>query len=213
MLKFHDIDQNTDEWMGLRCGRITGSALSKAMANYGKAFGEPAKKYAVSIAVEQITGVSADSNSYSNDHMARGHEEEPIARLMYESEYFCDVTNGGFFELGDEGCSPDGLVGDDGAVEIKSAIPSIHFARIARQSFDPAYKWQLAGNLKLTDREWIDFISYCSAFPEDKRLYVHRSHKADFVEEFKMIDIRLAEFKALIAKTKQVILNSDYSLT
>jgi len=199
--------------MGLRCGRITGSALSKAMANYGKAFGEPAKKYAVSIAVEQITGVSADSDSYSNDHMQRGHEEEPIARLMYECEYFCDVTNGGFFELGDEGCSPDGLVGDDGVIEIKSAIPSIHYARIARQSFDPAYKWQLVGNLKLTGRDWIDFISYCSTFPEDKRLYVHRSYKADFVEEFKMIDIRLAEFKELIAKTKQVILNSDYSLT
>ncbi len=208
---FHNVEQNTDEWMALRSGRITSSALSKAMANYGKAFGEPAKKYAVEIAIQQITGKTAE-NGYTNEHMERGHEEEPLARMAYEEEYFCEVTNGGFFEDGDEGCSPDGLVGDDGLIEIKSAIPSIHYARIARQSFDPAYKWQLAGNLRITGREWIDFISYCSDFPEGRMLYVHRSYKADFAEEFKMIDARLAEFRDLIAKSKAVILDSNYSL-
>ena len=121
---FHDINQNTDEWHQLRAGKITSSALSKAMANFGKAFGEPAKKYAVSIAVEQLTGVPISSD-YTNDHMARGHDEEPIARMLYEQEYFCEVSNGGFFDLGDIGCSPDGLVYDDGVIEIKSAIPSI----------------------------------------------------------------------------------------
>lgn len=212
MFKFHNVEQNSDDWFLLRSGRITGSAMSKAMANFGKAFGEPAKKYAVSIAVEQITGKSLSTDQYSNDHMARGHEEEPIARMMYEDQYFCEVTNGGFFDCGDIGCSPDGLVSNDGVIEIKSAIPSIHYARIARQSYDPAYKWQLVSNLKLTGRDWIDFISYCSDFPEDKRLYVHRSYRKDFEKEFAQVDERMTEFRELITKTKEIILNNNYSL-
>ena len=208
---FHDIEQNTDIWTQLRTGLITSSALPKAMANYGKSFGEPAKKYAVDIALEQITGIPA-GNYYSNGHMDRGHEEEPLARMAYEDQFFCDVANGGFFELDDVGCSPDGLVGDDGLIEIKSAIPSIHFARIKSQSFDSAYKWQLAGNLKFTGREYIDFVSYCSSFPAELQLYVYRCHKADFDKEFKMIDVRLNEFRALIKETKQTILNNEYLL-
>ena len=208
---FHDVEQNTDDWYELRGGKITSSALSKAMANFGKAFGEPAKKYAVDIALEQITG-QAVSGGYSNEHMDRGHEEEVIARMVYEDELFCEVTNGGFFELGDIGCSPDGLVGDDGVIEIKSAIPSIHFGRIKRGSFDPAYKWQLAGNLKFTGREWIDFISYCSSFPEGKRLYIHRSYKKDFLAEFDMIDKRIEEFRCLVKDNREIILNNNYVL-
>lgn len=208
---FHDVEQNTDEWYYLRGGKITSSALCNAMANYGKAFGKPAHKYAVSIAVEQITG-QAISSDYSNDHMQRGHDEEPLARMLYEEEYFCEVTNGGFFELDDVGCSPDGLVGENGVIEIKSAIPSIHYERIKKQSYDSAYKWQLAGNLKFTGRDWIDFISYCSAFPEGHKLYTYRCYKEQFEEEFLMIDTRLEEFRELIKETKDKILNSNYSI-
>lgn len=208
---FHDVEQNTDEWLALRSGKITASALSKVMANYGKAFGEPAKKYAAEIAVQQITGVST-GGGYSNEHMERGHEEEPLARMEYEARYFCDVSNGGFFEDGDTGDSPDGLVWADGVLEIKSAIPSVHYARIAKQSFDSAYKWQLVGHLKFTGRDWVDFASYCSAFPDDKRLYVHRSYRADFIEQFKMVDIRLDEFREMISSIKHTILNNNYSV-
>ena len=105
----------SDEWFDLRGGRLTSSKLGVIMANFGKSFGEPAKKYAVNIAIEQITG-NPIASTYTNDHMQRGHDQEPIARMMYESEQFCDVTNGGFFESEFIGCSPDGLVGDDGVI-------------------------------------------------------------------------------------------------
>ena len=208
---WHDVDQNTPEWDALRVGRITGSALAKIMANYGKAFGEPAKKYASDIALGQITG-NIPAGGYSNGHMERGHEEEPIAIDEYECRYFTAVTKGGFYSDGDIGCSPDGLVGDNGLVEVKSAIPSIHYTRIAKQSFDPAYKWQYAGNLKFSEREWLDFISYCADYPEGKRIYVYRCWREDFAKEFEMIDTRLDEFRKLIEDAKQVILNNDYSL-
>lgn len=211
MFNFHDIAQNEDEWYEMRAGLITSSKLGTIMANYGKSFGEPAKKYAVNIAIEQITG-KAISSGYSNEHMERGHEQEPIARMLYEQENFCDVTNGGFFEDGDIGCSPDGLVGDDGVVEIKSVIASTQYATVKRQKLDPAYKWQCIGNLKFTGRDWIDYISYCADFPEDKQLFIHRISKADCEEYFKMIDSRIKEFMMLIIDTKQIILESNYSI-
>ena len=205
---FHDIEQNSDDWFQMRSGKLTSSNLGKVMANYGKAFGEPAKKYAVNIAIEQITGKPIPSD-YTNDHMQRGHEQEPIARMLYEDETFCSVTNGGFFDLGFVGCSPDGIC-EDGLIEIKSVITNIHYANIKRQTVDPAYKWQCIGNLKFTELEWIDFISYCADFPEDKRLFVHRLRKENLAEEFKQIDSRIDEFESLVYDTKKIILDSDY---
>jgi len=210
-MQFHDIDQNSDEWFLLRAGKVTASNLNKVMGNYGKAFGEPAKKYAVDIAVQQLTG-STSGGGYTNEHMDRGHEEEPLAIMAYEAQYFCTVDNGGFYECGDTGTSPDGNVSTDGLIEVKSAIPSVHFARIAKQSYDSAYKWQLVGHLKFTGRDWVDFISYCSTFPDDKQLYVHRSYRDDFKDEFKMVDERLDEFRKVIDSTKDIILNNNYSI-
>lgn len=208
MFKFHDIDQNTDEWFQMRSGKLTSSKLGVVMANFGKAFGDPAKKYAVNIAVEQITGVPIESG-YSNDHMARGHEQEPIARSLYEDETFCTVKNGGFFENGLIGCSPDGLP-DNGVIEIKSVIPSVHYANLKRQSFDPAYKWQCIGNLMFTAREWLDFVSYCAGFPESKRIYVFRLNREDYQSEFTQLNERIDNFLKLVTSTKESILNSEY---
>lgn len=92
-----------------------------------------------------------------------------------------------------------------GLIEIKSAIPHIHYERIRRNSYDPTYKWQLAFNLKESDRDWIDFISYCSNFPENKRLFVHRLMREELKKEFRMIDERLEQFFDLIEAIKKNI--------
>lgn len=202
---FHDINQNTDEWLDLRIGKITGSSCSKMMANYGKAFGEPAKKAAVTIAIEQLTGKRSANESYSNSQMQRGHDQEPIARMCYENEYFTDIDNGGFFDCGNFGCSPDGLVGEDGLIEVKSVLSNIHYATIKRGGIDPAYKWQIYFNLLKTGREWIDFVSYCADFPEATRLYVHRINRSECDEQFEMIEERSKQFFKLVNEIKETI--------
>lgn len=207
---FHDVPQNTDEWDALRCGRITSSKLGVVMANYGKAFGDPARKYAIDIATEQITKKKT-TGGYSNDDMARGHEDEPLAIMEYSNEYFCDVMNGGFYELDDYGCSPDGRVKGGGLIECKSAIPSVHFERIRKESCDSTtYLWQMIGNMKAAKEDWIDFISYCGAFPEGKKIYVIKYCANRFVKEYDMIDARLEEFRELIKESKEIILSSSY---
>lgn len=209
MFNFYDVEQNTDEWLALRAGKLTSSKLACVMASFGKPFGEPAKKYAVTIAIEQITGEPVKS-SYSNAHMERGHEQEPFARALYEDEMFCTVKNGGFFGSDFIGCSPDGMVGDDGLIEVKSVIDSVHYENITRGGFDPAYRWQLFGNVKFTGRKWIDFVSYCDDFPEGKKLYTYRLFAKDIAEEFIKIDQRIAEFKELVKVTKEQIHKTQY---
>lgn len=201
---WHDVEQNTEAWQELRCGKVTASNFGTLMANEGKAFGDPAKRYALQIALEICNGVKSEIG-FTNDHTERGHEQEPVARMLYEEENFVDVLNGGFFDWGSYGDSPDGLVGDNGVVEIKSVIAPVHYATLRRGSFDPAYRWQLIGHLDCTKREWVDFISYCSEFPKDKQLIVHRLRRVDCIDEIARLRKRRDEFLELVQETLATI--------
>lgn len=203
---FHDVEQNTEAWMQLRLGKATASNFSSFMANDGKAFGEPAKRYALQLALERITGNKAEIG-FSNDHTERGHEQEPVARMLYEEENFIDVKNGGFFDHFHYGDSPDGLVGTDGVIEIKSVIASTHYATLMRGSFDPSYRWQLVGHIDCTGRDWVDFISYCSEFPAEKQLLVYRLHRDDCKDELARLKERRDKFLELVSETIKTIQN------
>jgi hypothetical protein len=198
-MKWHDVEQSEDsEWMDLRMGKVGGSSIGKVMANYGKAFGNPAHDVALKIALEKITGIRQEGG-YSNSDMERGHEQEPIARMLYEEQTFCNVTNGGFYDASEyEGISPDGRVLDSGLIEIKSVIATRHWPTIKRGSFNPSYKWQLLFNLKCSCRDWIDYVEYCSEFPKGKQLFIQRIHFSESLDMFQMIDNRMNEFIDLI---------------
>lgn len=201
---WHDIEQNTEVWQALRTGKATASNFSCFMANDGKAFGEPAKKYALQLALEQLTGRKAEFG-FKNADTDRGHEQEPVARMLYEDERFVEVTNGGFYDCGEYGDSPDGLIGSDGVIEIKSVIASVHYDTLRRGSFDPSYRWQLVGHLDCSGRDWVDFVSYCSDFPESGQLIVYRQDRDDFKEELPRLIERRAQFLELVAQVKKTI--------
>jgi len=192
---FHDVQQNSDAWHELRLGKATASNFAVIMANAPNAFGDPAKRYALQIALERITGRKA-TYGFSNDHMERGNEQEPLARMIYEDLFFADVSNGGFFDCGEYGDSPDGLIGDEGVIEIKSVIASTHWATRRRGTYDPAYRWQMVGHLDCTGRDWCDFVSFCSDFPENDQLAVYRMNRADVLDDIKSLQDRRAQFLA-----------------
>lgn len=194
---FHDVEQNTDAWHELRLGKATASNFATIMANDGKDFGEPAKRYALQLALERLTG-QRSAFSFSNEHTERGHEQEPLARMAYEEAEFTQVANGGFFCHGEYGDSPDGLVSDDGVIEIKCVIAPVHYATCQRGSFDPAYRWQLLGHLDCTGREWVDFISFCPDFPEPMQLFTHRLRRCDYQQEMARLTERRAQFLELV---------------
>lgn len=192
-MNFHDVQQGTPEWDDLRLGLVTSSNLATIMAHNPKDFGEPAKRYALKLALERITGRKAEY-SFKNDYMEMGNALEPVARMLYEEETFTTVTNGGFFHCGDYGDSPDGLVGDDGVVEIKSVIASTHLATRRRGTWDSAYEWQMIGHLDCTGRDWVDYVSYCADFPVGDQLIVYRMRRAEVESKIDTLRYRRNKF-------------------
>ncbi len=197
-----DVQQNTDEWQELRCGVVTASNFPKIMANYGKSFGNPAIEYAQKKALERVTGKVCNLG-FKSSFMDRGHELEPLAVMDYEFETFNFVSNGGFFKDGLIGDSPDGLVGTDGCIEIKSVIPNTQWKRLKTQKYDTAYRWQIQGHLFVSKRKWCDFISYCPEMNESNRTYIQRIEPN--LEDFKMLDSRIAEFELEIEKHIKIL--------
>lgn len=199
-MPWHDIEQNTDEWLDRRLGMATASKFHLFMANDGFPFGEPAKRYALELALERKTG-RRSVYSFSNAHTERGHEMEPAAIALYEEERFCTVKNGGFFDCGEYGDSPDGLIGDDGVLEIKSVIAPVHHATYLRGRFDPAHRWQLMGHLYCSGRAWVDFGSYCPDYVDSHKLIVYRLHREEHLSEMERLHARLQDFLKLVWET------------
>lgn len=171
----HDIVQGTDEWLQLRRGIITASEIKTLVTPTGKlANNETSRKYLHQILAERV--FDASEPSFYNDDMMRGHLLEPFARGIY-AEHFAPVDECGFVtrDYGHYriGYSPDGLVGDDGLIEIKSRLAKHHIASLLAGDVPAEYVPQIQGGLAVTGREWCDFISYTPGLPF-YRCRVHR---------------------------------------
>ena len=154
------IVQNTPEWFAARTGIPTSSYFDKIVTSKG----EPSKsriKYIYQLAAERITGVKEET--YSNSIMQRAMEREEEARNMYELISGETVTTVGICYLNKKklfSCSPDGLVGDDGLVEIKCPIATTQVKYLLDGKVPIDYVQQLQGQLFVTGRKWVDFFSY-----------------------------------------------------
>lgn len=172
-IKYHDdLIQGSDEWLSARCGLLTASEMKLILTPTLKlANNEKTRAHVYEIAAQRINKYVEPS--YINDDMLRGMSDEPIARALYEQHYEL-VDTCGFITSDDHGCtigySPDGLVGDDGLIEIKSRRQKAQFETISNDEVPDEYMMQLQTGLLVTGRKWIDFISYCGGMP----MYVKR---------------------------------------
>lgn len=163
--------QGSEAWLQARCGKATASEFSSILT---KGQGKTRASYLRRVLAERLVGKPLET--YRNGHMDRGIEQEPFARMAYEASTGRMVEEVGFIqhESLDTGCSPDGLVGDDGGAEIKSVIPTVQVETILRGGYPPEHAPQIQGNLWITKRQWWDFCSYCPDMPERLRLYTYR---------------------------------------
>jgi putative phage-type endonuclease len=165
-------EQGSNEWLLERLGFCTGSRVSDALAKKGTATRE---NYLWQLVAERLTGQIQES--FTNAAMIRGTEQEPIARAAYEAHTGHFVDQVGFVKhksLDWFGASPDGLVGEDGLVEIKNPNTSTHL-QYRKSGQPPAkYRYQMMAQLACTGRKWCDFVSFDSRLPESKQLFVVR---------------------------------------
>lgn len=152
-----DIEQGTEEWHNLRLGWITASRFKDVLAG-GK--GLTRKAYMLQLAAEMLTDMKDDS--YSNGYMEWGTETEPQARAMYELDNAVEVEQVSFIRHSTMkvGCSPDGLVGDSGMIEIKCPKTTTHIETYLSGSVPTFHTPQIQGQLWVSEREWCDFISF-----------------------------------------------------
>jgi len=163
MTTYHrNIEQGTPEWHDIRRGVLTSTAIRTLITPTGRlADNDKTRAHFYEVAAQRITGRTEDS--YLSFDMMRGHVEEILARDLY-SHVYEPVTECGFItndSLGFAvGYSPDGLVGDDGIIEIKSAKAKIQVQRIADGVIPTEHIAQVQTGLWVTGRKWCDFISY-----------------------------------------------------
>jgi hypothetical protein len=158
----HNIEQGTPEWHDLRRGVLTSTAIRTLITPTGKlADNDKTRAHVYEVAAQRITGRTEDN--YMSFDMMRGHVEEILARDLYSHTYE-PVTQCGFItndSLGfTVGYSPDGLAGEDGVIEIKSAKAKIQVQRIADGAMPTEHIAQVQTGLWVTGRKWCDFISY-----------------------------------------------------
>ena len=160
---FTELDQGTTEWHEARAGIVTASTMRNLVTSAGKvADNDTSRGFIRQLATERIIGVP--EYTYPTRPMQRGNLLEPHARELY-AEHYAPVEEVGFIRLDTDeyslGYSPDGLVGHEGLIEIKSPGPKEHLRTILADEVPAVYKWQVQVGLLVTGRSWLDFISYC----------------------------------------------------
>jgi putative phage-type endonuclease len=172
MTDYKEIQQGTEEWLKARLGCLTASRANDACAAETTA---AYQNYLWQLVAERETGQAEES--YSNADMQRGTDMEPIARAAYEAHTGTFVETTGFWlhpEIPYFGSSPDGLVGDEGLIEIKCPRTSTHLRYLSEGKVPTKYKRQMMCQLLCTGRKWVDFVSFDDRVRESKRLFIVR---------------------------------------
>lgn len=195
-------EQGSDAWKLERLGKATASRVVDLTAKTKTGWGASRANYAAQLIAERLTGVPQDT--YSNAAMQWGTATEPDAVAAYE--FYRDVTveRIGFIphpRIDMAGCSPDGLVGNDGLVECKCPLTKTHIDTLLNGKVPSDYGAQIQFQLACTDRAWCDFVSFDPRMPEEMRLFIARVERDDkYIAELEqMVSDFLAE---VAAKTK-----------
>lgn len=170
-----DCNQQDEDWFKHRLGIPSASKFKDVLA---KGAGTTRKKYLYQKVAEVLTGEMPET--YQNDHMLRGIEQEPAARALYEFRNDVEVCEVGLALLDDKSAcaSPDGLVSSVGGIEIKSVLATVHIETILSGKMPPSHMAQVQGCMWIFEREWWDFVSYSPTII-DNPMFVHRVNRDD----------------------------------
>lgn len=172
--------QGSEEWVNARLGKLTASRMADAIARTKTGWGASRANLRATLITERLTG--RPQEAFTNAAMQWGTETEPHARSAYEFFHDRTVQQIGFVEHPDiqmAGASPDGLVDDDGLIEIKCPNTATHIETLLSGVVPEKYIIQMHFQMACTGRRWCDFVSFDPRLPERMRMFVKRVRRDD----------------------------------
>lgn len=201
-------EQHTEDWFSARLGKITASRVADVMARTKTGYSASRDNYMAQLICERLTGQRQES--YSNAAMEWGTATEPLARAAYEIHKTVLVDEVGLIDhpfLPMCAASPDGLISDDGMLEIKCPNTSTHFDTLLANKMPAKHMPQVQWQMACANRLWVDFVSFDPRAPQKLQLFIARIERDDkyikemeaevnkFLEELEQKINQLLEFK------------------
>ncbi len=206
-MSYLDIEQGSDAWKQIRIGKVTASRVADVVAKTKTGWGASRANYLAELIAERLTGEAAAS--FTNAAMQWGTDKEPEARAYYEFRSDAEVALVAFVDhptIGMTGASPDGLVGDDGLIELKCPNTATHIETLLGDEIPAKYVTQMQWQMACTGRKWCDFASYDPRLPESMRLFVKRVNRDDtrIAELEKLVEAFLAELDGKVSALRSL---------
>ena len=200
------MEQRTPEWFSKRLGKVTASRIADLMAKTKTGPGASRANYLAQLVTERLTGTPTES--YKSPAMDWGIEQEAAARAAYSARTGVLVDEVDFVDhpTMQAGASPDGLVGEDGLIEIKCPNTSTMLEYLEDRTIPQKYRLQMQWQLAVTGRDWCDFVAFDPRLPEHLQLLVIREPRnTDLVVEITHeVNRFLAEVERKVAFLKEL---------
>lgn len=201
------MEQGTEEWFSARLGKVTASKVADILTKTKSGYGAGRKNYMMELLCQRLTGVREDG--YANAAMQRGTDLEPIARGRYEIVNDVLVMETGLVdhpEIANFAASPDGLVNEDGLLEIKCPNTAQHVEFLRTGYIGGNYQTQMTAQMLCTGRKWCDFVSFDDRLPEHLqykcvRFNLEPKFAGEMVTE---VVVFLKELDALITELQEI---------
>ena len=189
------MDQGSESWFQVRIGKVTASRVADVIAKTKTGYSANRDNYMAQLVCERLTGQKGES--FSNAAMQHGTETEPLARAAYEALKDVLVDEVGFVphpSIEMAGASPDGLVGEDGLIEIKCPNTATHIDTLLSQTVPGKYNTQMQFQMACTGRQYCDFVSFDNRLPEELQLFVTRVPRDEVF--IRLIEAEIVQFLA-----------------
>ena len=201
------MEQGTQEWFEARCGNVTASRIVDVMTKTKSGYGAGRANYMSLLLCERLTGTIEES--YTSAAMLWGIDTEPQARDAYESYTGVLVAKASYYPhptIERSGASPDGLVGEDGLIEIKCPNTSTHIKTLLGAPIDRKYLLQMQWQMACTDRQWCHFVSFDPRMPEELQYHCRRVERDDdlIAEISKEVQAFLIELDSMVVELNKL---------
>jgi putative phage-type endonuclease len=187
------MEQGTEAWFNIRIGKVTASRVADVLAKTKTGYSTTRDNYMAQLVCERLTGQKGES--FTNAAMQHGTETEPLARAAYEARHDVLVDEVGFVphpSIIMAGASPDGLVGEDGLIEIKCPNTATHIETLLSESVPNKYYTQMQFQIACTGRKWCDFVSFDNRLPTELQMFVKRVLRDDMY--IRLIEDEIVKF-------------------